>query len=194
MPKIIGISTDAYWQISLTDAAKAITAFTIPGRPLYQFSVMPFGLCNAPQTMCRLMDDLIPYDLKYCVFDYLDDLIIVSNNFQSHLVILKRIAEQFQRANLTLNITKSQFCVTQTKYLGYVIGNGGISTDPEKVESIRTCPAPKTLRQTRGFLGLAGWYRGFIPNFAALTTPISDLLSNKKKFSWNDDAQVAFDK
>lgn len=72
---------DAYWQISLTEESKPITAFTVPGRPLYQFTVMPFGLCNAPQTMCRLMDDLIPPDLKTSVFGYLDDLVIVSETF-----------------------------------------------------------------------------------------------------------------
>ena len=68
---------DAYWQIELDEKSKHITSFTIPGRPLYQFTVMPFGLCNAPQTMCRLMDEIIPPDLKNCVFGYLDDVCVV---------------------------------------------------------------------------------------------------------------------
>lgn len=108
---------DAYWQIELSPESKPFTAFTIPGRPLYQFKVMPLGLYNAPSTMCRLMGSIIPPDLRNCVFGYLDDLCIVSENFPSHLAALVRLSEQFRRANLTLNLTKSQFCVTSVNYL-----------------------------------------------------------------------------
>lgn len=185
---------DAYWQIGLTEKSKSLTAFTVPGRPLYQFVVMPFGLCNAPQTMCRLMDEIIPADLKNCVFGYLDDLIIVSENFQQHLAILVRIADQFRKANLTLNIAKSHFCVTRVKYLGYVIGDGGITTDPDKVSAIRDWPVPKSMKQVRGFLGLAGWYRRFVQNFSTLAFPITETISAKKKFVWTKEAQLAFEK
>lgn len=183
---------DAYWQIALEDEAKPITAFTVPGRPLYQFTVMPFGLCTAPQTMCRLMDTIIPPDLKHSVFGYLDDVCIVSDTFENHLSILVRLAEQFRKANLTLNIEKSKFCVRRVQYLGYIIGDGGISTDPAKIESILNWPIPKTLKQVRGFLGLTGWYRRFISNFADVTHPITEVLSKKKKFEWTDSANKAF--
>lgn len=72
---------DAFWQIPLERTSREKTAFTVPGHPLYQFTVMPFGLCNAPQTMCRLMDKVIPPDLKETVFVYLDDLLVVSRIF-----------------------------------------------------------------------------------------------------------------
>lgn len=183
---------DAFWQIGLADEAKHLTAFTVPGRPLYQFAVMPFGLCNAPQTMCRLMDALIPADLRYCVFGYLDDLIIVSEDFSSHLATLVRIADQFRRANLTLNLSKSKFCVTEVKYLGFVIGHGGLKTDPEKVDAILAWPTPRNLKQVRGFLGLSGWYRRFIDNFSTVVFPITEVLSTKKKFEWTPEAAQAF--
>lgn len=183
---------DAYWQIGLADRAKPLTAFTVPGRPLYQFTVMPFGLCNAPQTMCRLMDELIPADLRPCVFGYLDDLIIISEDFSTHMTVLVRIAEQFRKANLTLNISKSHFCVTEVRYLGYLIGHGGVRTDPEKVDAILSWPTPKNLKQVRGFLGLAGWYRRFIRNFSDIVFPITEVLSTKKKFSWTAAAQESF--
>lgn len=185
---------DAFWQIGLADESKHLTAFTVPGRPLYQFVVMPFGLCNAPQTMCRLMDELIPADLKHCVFGYLDDLIIVSDSFPAHLTVLVRIAEEFRRANLTLNIAKSQFCVTEAKYLGYIIGYGGLKTDPDKILSILSWPVPKNLKQVRGFLGLCGWYRRFIENFSSIVFPITEVLSTKKKFIWTTEASDAFKK
>lgn len=185
---------DAYWQVELDDASKPLTSFTIPGRPLYQFVVMPFGLCNAPQTMCRLVDQIIPSDLRHCVFGYLDDLVIVSEDFESHIGVLIRIASEFRKANLTLNITKSKFCVTKVNFLGYVIGYGGITTDPEKISSIRNWPVPKNLKQVRGFLGLAGWYRRFIDNFSTVVFPITEVVSTKKKFCWTPEAQEAFEK
>lgn len=198
MPKANIISKldlkDAYWQIELTKESRPLTAFTIPGRPLYQFKVMPFGLCNAPATMCRLMDDLIPPDLRHCVFGYLDDVCIVSENFSEHLSVLVRLAEQFRKANLTLNIDKSHFCVNSVNYLGYVIGSGGICTDPAKIDCIKNWPPPKNLKQVRGFLGICGWYRRFIHNYADLTCPITDVLSNKKKFVWPAEAQEAMEK
>lgn len=185
---------DAYWQVSLDESSKSLTAFTVPGRPLYQFVVMPFGLCNAPQTMCRLMDQIIPPDLRHCVFGYLDDLIIVTENFENHLEVLIRIAAQFKKANLTLNVSKSKFCVTKVNYLGYVIGDGGITTDMDKVSAINNWPVPKNLKQVRGFLGLAGWYRRFIDNFATVVFPITEVVSTKKKFVWTAEAQSAFEK
>lgn len=154
---------------------------------------MPFGLCTAPQTMCRLIDMIIPPDLRYCIFGYLDDIVIVSEDFNSHLSVLVRIAQELRKANLTLNVDKSHFCVTQTKYLGYVIGNGGIQTDPDKVDSIVNWPVPKSVRQVRGFLGLAGWYRRFIENFSSITFPISETLSSKQKFKWTPEAQKSFE-
>lgn len=183
---------DAYWQVPLDEKSKAITAFTIPGRPLYQSTVMPFGLCNAPQTMCRLINEIIPAELRNCVFGYLDDICVVSDSFDSHLAVLMKLADALTKANLTLNINKSKFCVRKVKYLGYIIGDGGISTDPEKIESIINWPTPKTMKQVRGFLGLTGWYRRFISNFADITHPISAMLCKKKKFEWTDDAETAF--
>ena len=122
---------DVYWQIALTKVPQPLTAFTVPSRSLYQFVVMPFGLCNAPQTMCHPIDQIPPPDLRNCVFGYFDDLFIVSEDYQSHLAVLVRVADQFKKANLTSNISKSKFCVTNVQYLGYMIGNGGITIDPE---------------------------------------------------------------
>lgn len=139
------------------------------------------------------MDSIIPPDLRHSVFGYLDDLIIVSEDFNSHLLVLVRIAEQFKKANLTLNISKSKFCVTEVNYLGYIIGNGGIKTDPEKVESIKNWPTPKNIKQVRGFLGLAGWYRRFVANFSSIVFPITEVLSTKRKFCWTPEAQNSFE-
>lgn len=185
---------DAFWQIPLSDGAKEITAFTVPGRPLYQFCVMPFGLCNAPQTMCRLMDRAIPHQLRDRVFVYLDDLLIISANIQEHLQILNTVAELLSKAGLTLNIEKSRFVLKEAKYLGFLIGERGLRTDPSKVDAISNFPTPTSVKQTRRLLGMAGWYRRFICNYAEVTAPITSLLKKGVKFKWSEEADVAFTK
>lgn len=112
----------AFWQIELEPESRAFTAFTVAGRPLYQFRVMPFGLCNAAQRLCRLMDKVIPPNLKDNVFIYLDDLLIISNDFDKHLQLLEQVANCLRKANLTIGLEKSQFCFQQLKYLGFILG------------------------------------------------------------------------
>lgn len=119
----------AFWQIELEEEAKPYTAFTVPGRPLYQFRVMPFGLCNAAQRFCRLMDRVIPARLKQNVFIYLDDLLIISEQFSTHLKILGEVAECLRQANLTIGLKKSLFCFKELRYLGFIIGGGMLKTD-----------------------------------------------------------------
>lgn len=183
---------DAFWQVPLEETSKEKTAFTVPGRGLFQFTVMPFGLHNAPQTQCRLMDKVLGVDLQPYVFVYLDDILIATDSFEKHIEILKEVASRLKMANLSVNIDKSKFCVSEIKYLGYIVSTQGITTDPEKVNCVVNYPPPKTIREVRRFLGLASWYRRFINNFSTIVAPISELLKNKSKFVWTDDAEKAF--
>lgn len=183
----------AFWQIQLDEDSKPYTAFTVPGRPLYQFRVMPFGLCNAAQRLCRLMDKVIPQRLKGNVFVYLDDLLIISGNFDEHLRLLREVAGCLQKAGLTIGLKKSQFCFRQLKYLGFIIGEGVLRTDPEKIEAIRKIKVPKSAREVRSFLGTAGWYRRFIKDFATISAPLTDVLKKSVKFTINEKAKEAFE-
>lgn len=183
----------AFWQIELDEESKPYTAFTVPGRPLYQFRVMPFGLCNAAQRLCRLMDKVIPQRLKENVFVYLDDLLIISSDFDEHLRLLNEVADCLDRANLTIGLTKSKFCFRQLRYLGFIIGEGMLRTDPEKVEAIRKIRIPKSAREVRSFLGTAGWYRRFIKDFASLSAPLTDTLKKSPKFVITEKAKEAFE-
>lgn len=101
----------AFWQIELDEESRPYTAFTTPGRPLYQFRVMPFGLCNAAQRLCRLMDKVIPARLKANVFVYLDDLLIINADFETHLATLEKVAGCLDEANLTIGLKKVCFVV-----------------------------------------------------------------------------------
>ncbi|XP_067629120.1 uncharacterized protein [Eurosta solidaginis] len=176
---------DAFWQIGLEKQSREKTAFTVPNRP--------FGLCNAPQTMCRLMDKVIPYNLKNNVFVYLDDLLVVSSSFNEHLVHLSEVSALLRKAGLTINIRKSKFGLSQVNYLGFVVGNGSLQVDKEKISAIQNYPIPKTVRQLRRFLGMTGWYRRFIDDYASTTFHLTELLSKKKQFVWNSEAQQAFE-
>lgn len=182
----------AFWQIPLEQKSRPYTAFTVPNRPLYQYKVMPFGLCNAAQTLCRLMDQVIPAHLRTRVFVYLDDLLVLSDDVDSHMKLLEEIASYLRQANLTINIAKSKFCMLEIKYLEFIIGYGQLKADPQKVSAIKEFPPPTSVRQLRRFLGLSGWYRRFVENYATITCPLTDLLKKNKTFDWNQDAERVF--
>lgn len=184
---------DAFWQIPLDPASKDKTAFTIPGRPLYHFKVMPFGLCNAPQTMSRLMHKVIPSSLHEGVFVYLDDLLITSASFEDHIKLLITIANCLTHAKLTINLEKSKFMLKETKYLGHIIGNGCLKVDDSKIAAIAAYTQPKNVRQVRRFLGICGWYRRFIQNFSTVAAPLTEVLKKNKKFVWEKEQQSAFE-
>jgi len=135
---------------------------------------MPFGLCNAAQRICRLMD--IPAALRENVFVYLDDLLVCSPTFEAHIDMLSLVSACLQRAELTINVDKSKFCYSQVRYLGYVVGGGCIRTDDAKIQSIQEFPQPSSAKQMRRFMGMAGWYRRFNQNYAQTAAPLHDCL------------------
>ncbi|KMQ86825.1 reverse ribonuclease integrase [Lasius niger] len=126
---------NGYWQVPLTPESRPITAFTIPGRGLYQFTVMRFGLHSAPATFQRLLDNVLGPEMEPNVFVYLDDIIVISATFDQHLRLLAEVFHRLRDARLRLNPDKCRFCVDQLKYLGHVIDCEGIRTDPEKTDA-----------------------------------------------------------
>lgn len=182
----------AYWQIELEEASKEKTAFAIPGRGLYQFVTMPFGLCGAPATWQRFVDTVLGPDLEPSVFVYLDDIIVVTSTFDSHLQILAEIFRRIRAAKLTLNQEKCKFCRKELKYLGYLVSGDGLRVDPDKVKAIVDIPIPRNTKEIRQFTGMASWYRRFIPNFASRMAPLTSLLKRRNRFQWTSEAEMAF--
>lgn len=183
----------AYWQIPLSAESKDKTAFTIPGRGLFHFVTMPFGLHNAPATWQRFIDNVLGADLEPQVFVYLDDIIVVTQTYEEHLRILEEIFKRLRAAQITLNKSKCKFCRSELKYLGYIVDETGLKVDPEKVRAIMDIPVPKTPQEVRRFCGMASWYRRFIPNFATRLQPLTNLLRKKKvPFKWSTETQDAF--
>lgn len=103
---------------------------------------MPFGLTKAPQTMCRLMDLVIPYQLKSHVLVYLEDLLVLSNNFEDDLLLLSEVVTQLRKTGLTINVQKSQFCLKSDclDYLGYLVGEGSLQVKPNKISTVKNVP------------------------------------------------------
>lgn len=185
--------SDAYHQVELDEESKLKTAFSVSGKGFFAYARMPFGLCNSGATLCRLVDQVLGCDLEPHVFVYMDDIIIATRTIAQHLEILGEVAKRLKNAGLTISPQKSRFCMRQLKYLGYIIGNGGTKPDPSRISAITEYPAPKTQKDVRRLLGMAEWYRRFIPNYATISAPLSDLLKKGRSFEWSQNAEAAFE-
>ena len=156
----------AYHQIPLSEESKEKTAFIIPGKGLYQYKRMLFGLTGAPATFQRFMDKVITHEMKPHVFAYLDDIIIVSKTFEEHLYWLDKTIKRLCEAGLTLNPDKCDFCKLRVQYLGFVVNQHGLDVDEDKVKPIFEYPRPVRIKQLRRFIGMTSWYRRFIKDYA----------------------------
>ena len=179
--------------MELAEGDKGKSAFTT-GAGLWQFKVMPFGLCNAPATFERLMEQALSgLDLSV-VLVYLDDILVHSNTFVQHLRHLRLVLERIRHAGLKLSPKKCRLFQRQVRYLGHVIGREGVSLDPEKVKCVLSWPVPTTVKQVRSFLGLCSYYRRFVRGFADIAGPLHRLTEKQQPFLWTEEADMAFKK
>ena len=181
-----------YWQIPMHKSDAEKTAFrTYEG--LYQFTVMPFGLRNAPATFQRLMDTVLS-GLKWKgLLVYMDDIIIYSATAQEHLVTLADTLERLANAGLKINPSKTTLVRHEVNYLGHVISAQGISPNPDKIAAIRNLKPPSSVREVRMFLGLTGYFRKFVEAYAILAGPLYALTKKHAHFHWTDQHQTGFE-
>lgn len=181
-----------YWQVEVHPEDREKTAFTAGDQGLWQFKVMPFGLCNAPATFERLMDSVLQgLSCEACLV-YLDDIIIVGRSFQEHLENLRAVLTRLRQANLKLNPNKCNLFRTEVTYLGHVISREGVRTDPEKISAVKSWPRPENANQLRSFLGLCTYYRRFVRNFSRIARPLHRLTEVKQKYEWTTACEDAF--
>ncbi|XP_065925002.1 uncharacterized protein [Magallana gigas] len=181
-----------YWQVPMADESKPLTAFSTPSG-LYQFRTMPFGLVNAPATFSRMMGKLLQG--MNGVENFIDDVIVFTDTFEEHLHILKTVFERLRDAGLAARPTKCFIGFDKIDCLGHMVGNKCLEPEQDKIDAVRNAPIPQTKKQVRAFLGLAGFYRKFIPNFSAIAIPLSDLTKKGQpnKVIWTESQQRAFD-
>lgn len=180
-----------YYQVKLTEEAKRISAFVTPNG-LFQYTVMPFGMRNAPASFQRLMT-LVTSGLEG-VRVYLDDLVIYSITWEQHMERLRRLLTAMADAKLTINLLKSEWGHAKITFLGHVVGAGDVSTIPAKVEAIKNFPVRRTRKEVMRFLGMGGYYRKFCPNISTVASPLTNLVSPRTRFQWTPECQTAFDK
>jgi len=182
-----------YWQVKIRPEDKEKTAFSV-GNGLWQFKVMPFGLCNAPATFERVMERVLQeYNSKICLV-YLDDVIIFGKTFEEMIQNLKKVLSRLREVNLKVNPKKCILFSQKVKYLGHIISSEGISTDSEKINAVNNWPIPQNKKHLRSFLGLCSYYRKFVKGFSILAKPLYVLTENQTKFIWNKQCEDAFNR
>ena len=180
-----------FWQIELDESSRPKSAFTTH-KGLYEFVRMPFGLCNAPATFQRLMQVVLAGLEWSSCFVYIDDILVASRSFEEHLSHIKEVFSRLRKAGLCLKPKKCSFLCDQVVYLGHVISKKGIAPDPAKVQKVRDFPAPTDVSKLRQFLGLASYYRRFVPAFAKIAAPLHSLTKKSSTFCWTCTCDTAF--
>ena len=184
--------TKGYWQVPLTERAKPKTAFSTP-EGLFQYTVLPFGVHGAPATFQRLMDRVLRPHREYAAA-YLDDIIIHSISWETHVKHLEAVLSALRKAGLTANAKKCRIGLTETDYLGFTIGRGCVKPQAKKVERIQDWPRPRTKKQVKSFLGLMAYYQKFVNNFSTVAAPLYELTRHKnpQHVTWTGEAEEAF--
>ena len=154
---------------------------------------MPFGLSGAPATFQRMMDQLTS-DMGEFSAAYMDDLVVYSNTWEEHLQHLKSTLQKLQKAGLTAKPSKCQFACAECIYLGHIVGGGQVKPLPSKLQAVENFPRPKTKKEVGTFLGLTGYYRRFIKNYASISATLSDFTraAQPNVVRWTREAEEAF--
>ena len=158
----------------------------------YEFLVMSFGLTNAPAAFMDLMNRVFKKYLDKCVIVFIDDILIYSKTKEEHAEHLRIVLEILRKEQLYAKWSKCEFWLTQVQFLGHVISKKGITVDPAKIEAVLNRERPKTPTEVRSFLGLAGYYRRFVQDFAKIATPLTRLTRKIEKFEWTDECEESF--
>ena len=181
-----------YWQIPMKEDVKHNTAF-ITHHGLFQFRTMPFGLVNSAATFSRVMRKLLK-DLPN-VENYTDDILVHTQTFEEHLSSINEVFKRLRAYNFSARPTKCVFAFEEVEFLCHVVGKGKVKPKPSKIDAIQKAKRPETKSQLRSFLGLTGYYRAYIPEYAAIAVPLTD--GTKKgepnKIRWNDSQENAFE-
>uniref|UniRef100_A0A3B1JJS8 Gypsy retrotransposon integrase-like protein 1 n=1 Tax=Astyanax mexicanus TaxID=7994 RepID=A0A3B1JJS8_ASTMX len=194
--------TSGYNQVPMAEEDKQKTAFCTPFG-LFEFNRMPFGLCNAPSTFQRLMERVFGDERFQSLLLYLDDIVIFSSTFDSHLERLQMVLGRLQQHNLKLKLEKCNFFQNEVRYLGHVISASGVATDPDKITAVSEWKRPTTVKELRSFLGFASYYRRFVDKFAKYAAPLHQLVGALQKTKskpgvkflqghWSDKCEEAF--
>lgn len=181
-----------YHQVRVRQEDISKTAFrTHEGH--YEFLVMPFGLTNAPATFQAIMNEVFRPFLRKFVLVFFDDILVYSQTKEDHIKHVATVFETLKLHQLYANKRKCEFGKNEVAYLGHLISGQGVAVDPSKIQSMLDWPRPRNIKELRGFLGLTGYYRKFIQNYAQIALPLTKQLK-KESYGWTDQETLAFER
>ena len=161
-----------YHQLKIRETDIPKTAFTTR-YGLFEYTVMSFGLTNAPAYFMNLMNKIFMEYLDKFVVVFLDDILIYSKTEEEHAEHLRLVLETLQEHQLYAKLSKCEFWLSEVAFLGHIVSSGGISVDPEKIRAILDWLSPTSVTEIRSFLGLAGYYRKFVEGFSTMPKPMT---------------------
>jgi hypothetical protein len=183
-----------YHHVEMDELSKSKTAFHAPhcNPSQWEYNYMPFGLVRAPRTFQRLMDKVIEGLQFESALAYLDDVIVYGSSINETMDRMSVVLDRLRAANLKLKAKKCLLFAKQVKFLGHVISQDGVSTDPDKVADIVNMHRPRTIKQVRSFMGMVNYYSRFVPKLAEVARPLHKLTRKHAKFEWTNECELAF--
>ncbi|XP_077560624.1 uncharacterized protein LOC144175419 [Haemaphysalis longicornis] len=183
--------TKGYWQVPMAPDSREKTAFSTKSG-LYQFKYMPFGIKTAPAVYARLMRRV--FEGVENVYHYFDDVLVATETWPDHIIALKEVFQRIQAAKLTVKPKKCEIGPPTVTFLGHKVGDGMVQPMDKTLDKILGSKRPQTKKEVRSFLGLTGYYRDFIPDYAKIAKPLTELTRKgaKNVIDWNDDNERAF--
>jgi hypothetical protein len=154
---------------------------------------MSFGLTNAPAHFMYLMNSVFMPELDKFVVVFIDDILIYSKTKEDHAEHLRIVLTRLREHQLYAKFSKCEFWLDTIPFLGHILSDEGVAVDPSKVKDILEWKPPTTVHQVQSFLGMAGYYHCFIPDFSKIAKPITELLKNHIKFVWSSECNKAFE-
>ncbi|CAI7901125.1 unnamed protein product, partial [Closterium sp. NIES-54] len=181
-----------YWQIKMADNSVHKTAFrTRYGS--YEYLVMSFGLCNAPATFQAEMNHILRPLLDECVVVYLDDILIYSKNMKEHVEHLRKVFEILRKNKFYVKLSKSDFALKKVQFLGHMVSVEGVHVDPRKIKAVKKWKVSENVKELQQFLGFANYYNRFVPQYAKIAAPLTDLLKKDTPYKWGTPHQQAME-
>lgn len=183
--------SSGFHQIEIKEEDKEKTAFSTP-EGHFEYVRMPFGLKGAPATFQRLMNEVLRGLIGSICFVYIDDIVCYGKTLKESIENLESVFKRLRDHKLLLNAGKCSLLHASVTYLGHIISREGVSPDPSKVEAVMNFPTPKNIKELKGFLGLAGYYRRFIRDFAKIAKPLNSLFKEGVEYKWETEQEKAF--
>ena len=185
--------TQGYHQVKIAEKDVHKTAFSASEYGSYEYLRVPFGLKTSSSALCRPLLHLLR-GLRN-IIHFVDDIICVGENTEQHLATLAKVFEKFRQGNLKCRPEKVNLFQSKIKFLGVVVTQGEISPDPDKIKCVENLKPPRTMKELRGILGLTGYFRKFVRNYAQIAKPLTELTKgNSHNVTWSQEAQTSLDR